>query len=156
MKRFLLILIAVSLLFIGCSSQSDYAEVLKEWEQQRQLGQSANLTGQMATLQTIINQKEVEIAQLNADKINQSNQIQWLQSQIQDLPTQQQITDLKSQLDTTNKALFDMTNQQAETQRRVIALAASEYELNRQLKDEKEKYQKLLNLLATSNVTLEN
>ena len=134
MKKLLLLLPLI--LIMGCAPKNDLAD----WQQlqlkanhefqQRYEAYTANLTGQL-------NQQRQQIAQLNADKANLQNQLKQVQGQLSSAPTQQQITELRAQLATVNSALGDMTNKQAEAQKRVNALAASEYELTRQWNDTK-------------------
>jgi len=123
------------LLLLGCAKPDNS---IAEWqEQQNKANQeyqrkyqalTENLTGQ-------VNQQNVQIAQLNADKANLTNRIKYLENQVAGMYSVQEITELRQQLASVNSALGDMTLKQAEAQARVNALAASEYELTRQRND---------------------
>lgn len=121
-------LLLVLILSIACAEpKSDYYDTLKEWENQRQLDQSDNYTKMIAELNNYINQKDLEIELITIENGDLENEVQQLKSQINALPTQQDISDLNHQIANINTALTNMTKDRADTERRFIALRA-EYE----------------------------
>ena len=135
MKRLLLLLPLI--LLMGCAKPDNS---MVEWQkaqakanleyQQKYQALTDNLTVQL-------NQQKQQVAQLNTDKLNLQNQVNQLQYQLSIAPTQEQAAELRGELAAVNSALGDMTNKQAQAQARVNALAASEYEINRQWNDTK-------------------
>lgn len=164
MRKLILILLPLVLL-AGCSNSPDYAKQLETWQNEQLNVQQAKYVAQIQDMQSQMSAKDKEVAQLQADKTNLSNQVKQLQGQLAMAPKQQDYTALKQLLANTNTALVNMTNQQAETQRRVNALATTEYELTRKLNESKAQYQELqgkiqavtdkTDLTTTTNLTAE-
>lgn len=144
-------------LLVGCSEPDNYKESIDQWQAQQSLAykeyqeRSENIT---ANLTWQLNQNGIAILTLHAELNNARSENDRLKTQIAGMPTDQEMAEVKQELSKTRTALVDMTNKQNETQLRVNNLASIEHDLNVQIKHQQEKYQVLLDLLATSNVTL--
>lgn len=126
-------LILLSLLVIsGCSNTNDYYQSIHDSERLQWQKQFTELAQQNKELQDETMTCQLQINQLQSDlKTSETLRLQ-IENQLNNAPKQQQLDELRQQLSVLNISLADMTNRQAEAQRRVNALAASEYELTRQ------------------------